>query len=211
MLIAQGYVLLALKPDGSPARGDGFARPALVGVPAALVAELSQTGFLALPDGRIQVAGGDPGHPLLRRTLEELAPYEGRKLKRRLSALRRIGWNDVVDDMVDAGMLGRVKASTMSLTRHPPTDLARHVALRDQMRWAALGTGPVDPWTATLLSMLKTCQMVSVVAQDRSERTSAKARIAEVVDQVPRPEAMRIVLEAAAAAIATENGVAAVF
>lgn len=204
MLVAQGYVLLALRSDGAPARGDGFARPAPIGVPAALVAELSQTGFVTLDGGRIGLPGGDPGHPLLQRTLTELAPYEGRKLKRRLSALRRVGWDDVVDDMVDTGLLGQVKASTLAFARHVPTDRAGHAALQDQVRSAALGSGPVDPWTATLLSMLATCQMVSVVANDRSERKRAKARIAAVVDQVPRPEAMRAVLAAAAAAIAVE-------
>lgn len=84
MLLAQDFVLLALNPDGSPARGASNQPAAAVGVTGALVTELVHQGHVDLVSGRIHVTGSRPLHPLLMQALDNLVPHEDGELKSRL-------------------------------------------------------------------------------------------------------------------------------
>ncbi len=161
LLLAQEFVLMALAPDGKPARGVSNQSAASVGVTGALVTELAQDGHLDLSDGRIRLTGRRPAHLVLIQALDNLAPHEGKKLKSRLGSVKHAGWSEVVDGMVQAGVLGREKQPWRP-TRHPIIDTAAHVLLLDGIRAAATGEGPLDGRTATLLALAGPCQMLEV-------------------------------------------------
>ncbi|MEO6715018.1 MAG: GPP34 family phosphoprotein [Mycobacteriales bacterium] len=202
MLLAEKFVMLALNADGSLARGAGNHAAAAVGVTAALVTELAQQGHVDLTDGRITLTGSRPEHPLLAQALDNLAPHEGKKLKSRLGAVRHSGWREVVDGMIDAGIVGREKSPLQS-TRHPVADPAAHAALLADVRAAAVGDGPMDPDIACLLALAGPSQHLEVVAPNRGDRGAARRRIDEAAESVPAAAAVKYVVEAAAAAAAT--------
>jgi hypothetical protein len=199
VLIAERFVLLSLRPDGKPARGQTVQSEVAVGVTGALVAELAIDGHIVIDDGRIRLTGSRPTHPLLAQVLENVRPHEGKKLKNRLASIKRSGWSEVVDGMVDAGVLGR-EGGALRPTRHPVADPAAHARLLADVRAAAVGTGPLDPSTATLLALAGPCQLLEVVAPERSDRKAAKKRIAEAAEQVPSAAAVKASIEAVQAA-----------
>jgi hypothetical protein len=209
MLLAEAFVLLALDPNGRPARGMSNQAAAAVGVTGALVTELVQDGHVELADGRIRLTGTKPTHPLLAQALENLAPHEGKKLKSRLSSVKHAGWSEVVNAMVADGVLGREK-ETLRPTRHPAIDRAGHELLLGEVRAAATGDHPLDARPASLLALAGPCQMLEVVAPERSDRAVAKERIAEATEQVPAAVAVKHVIDAMqAAGIAAAAGGAA--
>jgi hypothetical protein len=201
VLLAEMFVLLALEPDGTLARGTANQPAVAVGVTGALVAELVQDGNLDLTDGRIHLTGSMPTHPLLAQTLASLAPHEGKKLKSRLSSVKHAGWREVVDGMVAAGVLGRERG-TLRPTRHPVVDVPAHAELLAEVRAAATGDQPLNPRTATLLALAGPSQMLEVVAPKRSDRAAAKRRIAAAAEQVPAAAAVKHVVDAMHAAVA---------
>lgn len=209
MLIAEEFVLLALDPDGRNARGASNQPAAAVGVTGALVAELVLDGHLDVADGRIHPTGTRPEHPMLAQALENVARHEGKKLKSRFDDIEHSGWSEVVDGMVESGVLGR-EHHALQATRHPVTDPAAHAALLARVRGAATGSGPMDPRTATLLALSGPCYLLEVVAPERSDRRHAKARIAEAAEQVPVAESVKRVIEAAAATVAAVAATGAV-
>jgi hypothetical protein len=195
MLIAEDFVLLALDPDGTLARGASYQSTVAVGVTGALVSELALDGHLDLADGRIRVTGTAPAHPLLAQALDNVRPHEGKKLKSRLGAIKHSGWPEVVDGMVDAGTLGREKV-TLRPTRHPVADPTAHAALLAEVRTAATGDGSLDEGTAVLLALSGPCQLLEVVAPARADRKKAKQRIAHAADLVPAAPAVKAVIDA---------------
>lgn len=199
MLIAEEFVLLALDPDGTPARGASYQSATEVGVTGALISQLALQGHVDLAGGRVHLTGSRPEHPLLAQALDNLAPIEGKKLKNRLSSVKHAGWSEVVDGMVDAGVIGRDKA-TLRPTHHPVADTAAHAALLAELRAAATGDGPLDERTAVLLALSGPCQLLEVVAPERSDRKHAKRRIKEAAELVPAAEAVRATIEAVVAA-----------
>ena len=209
MLIAEAFVLLALDPDGTVARGISNQPAAAVGVQGALVTELVQEGHVDLAGGRIRLTGTRPEHPLLAQALDNLAPHEGKKLKRRLSSVKHAGWSEVVDAMVAEGMLGREKHA-LRPTRHPVADEAAHAALLAEVRAAAVGRTPLDGRMATLLALSGPCQMLEVVAPARADRSQAKRRIAEATEQVPAAAAVKHVIDAMNATVAVAATTASV-
>ena len=118
VLIAERFVLLALRPDGRLARGATSQSSVATGVTGALVAELAFDGHLAIDAGRIRLTGTRPAHPMLAQALENIRPHEGKTLKSRLGSIRHSGWSEVVDGMVDAGVLGH-EGGALRPTRHP--------------------------------------------------------------------------------------------
>lgn len=62
---------------------------------------------------------------------------------------------------------------------------------------------PSGPRTATLLALAGPCQLLEVVAPDRADRRLAKRRIAEASEQVPAARAVKYVIEATQAAVAS--------
>ena len=190
MLLAERFVLLALDGDGTPARGTTNQDAVSVGVTGALVEELVLEGHVVLDRDRIALTGSRPAHPQLATTLDELGRFEGRKLRSRLGALRRSGWPEVVDGMVEAGIVGRQRTG-LRPTRHPVADPVAHAVLLSDVRAAAVGDGPLDPVTATLLALAGPCQLLEVVSPLRSGRKHAKARIREATALVPVADAVR--------------------
>jgi hypothetical protein len=210
MLFAEAFVLLALNPDGTVARGISNQPAAATGVTGALIAELATEGHVDLSDGRIHLTGTTPDHPLLAQVLANLAPHEGKKLKSRLSSVKHAGWTEVVDGMVDAGIVGREKTA-LHATHHPVIDQAGHAALLAEVRAAATGEGPLSERDAVLLALAGPCQMLEVVAPDRSDRKHAKRRIAAASEQVEAAAAVKYAIEAVAAAAAVVASSAAVY
>jgi hypothetical protein len=209
VLLAESFVLLALDADGAPARGASNQPAAAVGVTGALVTELAEEGHVDLSDGRIHLTGTRPAHPLLTQALENLAPHEGKKLKSRLGSIKHAGWKEVVESMVADGTLGREKHG-LRVTRHPATNPANHAALLAEVRAAATGEGPISPRIAVLLALAGPCQLLEVVAPERSDRARARQRIAEATEQVPAADAVKYVIESMQAAIAAGAAVAVV-
>jgi hypothetical protein len=194
MLLAEEFVLLALEPDGKVARGASNQPYVSHGVTGALITQLALEGHLDLAEGRIHLTGTQPAHPLLAQVLENVEPHEGKKLKSRFTAVKHSGWPEVVDAMIDAGVLGREK-SALQPTRHPVADPAAHAALLAEVRAAATTDGPLDARLATLLALSGPCQMLEVVAPDREDRKVARKRIDEAADLVPAADAVKHVIE----------------
>ena len=207
MLLAEAFVLLALDADGSPARGAANHSAAAIGVTAALVTELAQQGHLDLSDGRIHLSGSRPQHPMLVQALDNLAPHEGKSLKRRLGSVKQAGWNEVVDAMVDQGVLGRVKRG-LRATRHPVVNPAAQAAILTDVRAAAAGEGPMAPRTAALLALAGPSQLLEVVAPERTTRAHARRRIAQAAEQVPAAAAVKYVIDSMHATIAAASAAA---
>jgi len=200
VLVAEHFVLLALDPDGSPARGHTNQAAVEIGVTGALIIELMQQGHLALDDGRIRLTGTCPNHPLLAQTLDNVSPFEGKKLKSRLGSVKHSGWSEVVDKMIEDGVLGREK-TTLHPTRHPVLRPEVRQDVLDGVRAAAIGDGPLDARTAALLALAGPSQMLEVVAPDRADRKVVKRRIAEASEQVPAAAAVKYAIEAATTSV----------
>lgn len=202
MLLAERFALLALNLDGTPARGAGNQEAVKVGVTGALIEELVLAGHLQLERGRVVVTGTRPTHPRLVAALDEVARFDGKKLRSRLSAIRHSGWREVIDGMVDAGIVGRER-SPLRPTRHPVTDAVGHAVLLAEVRGAVAGDGPLDPATATLIALAGPCHLLEVIAPERSGRRHAKRRIKEASALVPVADAVRYTIEAATSAAVT--------
>jgi hypothetical protein len=200
VLIAEEFVLLALDPDGRPARGTSNQWAAAAGVTGALLTELVQDEHLDLAGGRICLTGTRPTDPLLAQVLDNVASHEGKKLKSRLGSVKHSGWTEVVDAMVARGVIGREK-DPLRPTRHPVSDRAAHASLLAEVRAAATRDGPMEPRVATLLALAGPSQMLEVVAPARSDRTKAKQRIADAAQQVPAAAAVKYVIESMAALV----------
>lgn len=195
MLIAEEFVLLALTPAGLPARGVSFQSGYATGVTGALVTELQLEGHLTLDGGRIGIIGSIPEHPLLRQVLENLRPYDGKKLGSKLGMIRHSGWNEVVDGMVHVGVLGRQRPSALQPTRHPITDPDLHHTVLSRVQAATRGDDPLDRRDAALLALAGPCQLLEIVAPKRAERKHAKARIAQAALRVPAADAVKRVID----------------
>ena len=209
VLLAEEFVLLALDPDGRPARGMSNQPAAAVGVTGALVTELTQEGHVAIDDGRIRLSGTRPTNPLLAQVLDNIAPHEGKRLKSRLGSVKHSGWSEVVDAMVASGVIGREK-EPLRPTRHPVIDTAGQASLLAEVRSAASGSGRMEPRIATLLALAGPSQLLEVVAPARSDRGKAKQRIAEAAEQVPAAAAVKYVIQSMEAAVAVAATTAAV-
>lgn len=193
MLLAEEFVLLALDPGGTLARSALNHFEVAVGVTGALVTELVQQGHVAIVDDRVEIIGTRPAHPLLAQVLDNVDGLRGKKLRSRLGSIKHSGWGEVIDSMTTAGILGR-EDHALKPTRHPVIDRASQETLLAQVRSAAVGDGPMDARTATLLALAGPCQMLEVVAPDRKDHKVAKRRIAEATDQVPAAAAVKAVI-----------------
>ena len=189
VLIAEELVLLALNPDGSLARGRGPQAAVVVAVTGALVSELVLDGHLDLTDGRIHRTGTVPTDPLLAQALDNMGPIDGQRLKHRVDRIRHAGWNEVVDGLVDKGVIDRKKAA-LRPTSHPVLDVATHAEVVAAARQAALGDEPLDPRSAVLLAMAGPARLLEVLAPDKADHPKAKGRIAEASAMVPAAAAI---------------------
>jgi hypothetical protein len=169
-------------------------------VTGALITELVQAGHIELPEGKIRLTGTRPSNPVLAQTLDGLAGQEGKKLNGRLDSVKHAGWPEVVDAMIAAGIVGRVKEG-LHFTRHPVADPAAHAALLETVQSAATSDDPMSERVAALLALAGPSQMLEVVAPDRSDRKTARKRIAEATKQTPAAEAVQYVVDALHAAI----------
>ena len=189
--------MMALDPDGTVARSQSAAA---LGVTGALVAELVHDGHLTLDDGRIHLTGTSPQHRLLIQAFEGVKPHEGKKLKTTLGSIKHAGWSEVVDSMIEAGVLGRDKQAFRA-TRHPILDPRAQDLLLGEVRSAAVGDGPLDWRMATLLALAGVSQMLEVVAPSRGDRQRAKQRIKEATEQVPVAAAVKYAIDAMAVVV----------
>ena len=202
MLLAEELVLLALDPDGTLARGASNQSAVVIGVTGALVAELALDGHLDLDDGRIRLTGTRPTDPMLAQALDNVEPHQGKKLKSRLAAIKHSGWTEVVDGLIERGVVGREK-EPLRATRHPVLDETTHAEVLGRLRAAAAGTGEVEPRTAVILALSGPCYLLEVVAPDKAGHKHARQRIDHAVDLVPAAGAVKSAIEATQVAVMT--------
>jgi hypothetical protein len=213
VLIAEMLLLVAVNDRGLvPIRRKAAytARNAFmkVGLAAALLAELAIDGQLTIEKrgrlraGRLRAAGTRPGDQLLGDVYDAVRNHlDGREAGGVINGLGgAIGgtWDRVVDRLVDAGVLGRVRPSLLRPARHPVIDAAAQQAVLDQVRAAAMGAGPLRPDIAVVLALAGPCRLLEEVAPDRGatrlqafrrmSRATAEASfapdVAEVVDEL---------------------------
>lgn len=102
--------------------------------------------------------------------------------------------------MIDEGILGSDKGA-LKPTRHPVLQPEVQDGILERVLAAAVGTGPLDPQTAALLALVGPCQLLEVIAPDRSDRKQARRRIAEATEQIPAATAVTAVIDAVTATI----------
>lgn len=214
MLIAEELLLLGLDP-GRGTLVNGARSPLLVALAGALVSELALDGAVGLEGRRFVVRGPAPADPLLARVHAVLATGGGRRAADQLRRLdRRTGglWPQLVDRLVDAGVLGRRRDRVLlwHVTRHPVLRTADQQALLRRVRTAAAGDDALDPRTSVLLALSGPSRLLEVVAPDRADRRHAKQRIAAATDLSPvAPVVKKVIAEAQAAASAAAVAAAA--
>lgn len=206
--IAEDLVLLSLDADGTSAR-TGYEQYVEYGASGALVAELVAGGHTGLDHkGRIRIVRETPppDDPVLGAALDPLARKEGRRLSHVLGTLvHKAGRVQVVEALVQQGVLGRKKPSPFQPTRHPVHDRGRWEEVRDRLRVAATSDAPPDLRTGVVLALAGPCYLLEVVAPDRADHAMAKRRIAEAAHEVPEATAVRQAIEAMAVAVAAAS------
>lgn len=210
MLIAEELVLAALDPErGRPINSSATVLPpCLCG---ALVAELALSDLVRLEDRRFEAVGEPPPSGLLREVHQVLAAGKGRRAAAQLRRLdRQVGraWARLVDGLVDQGVVGRDPRGWLQVTAFPllRPDLRTEVVVRLQV--AAAGSGPLEPRTAVLLSLVGPARLLEVVAD--KPHAHAKRRIAEATELTPVAEVVKkVIAEAASAAAAGAASAAA--
>lgn len=204
MLIAEELLLLGLDPvRGRPLATRQYLVVCLTG---ALVGELALAGSVELSGGRFCAVGPAPADPLLGRVHAQLgqrtvrrAPGQLRRMDRALGG----AWSQLVDRLVERGVLGRRRDRVLlwSVTRHPVLRPdTRDEPLR-RVRVAATGDGYLDPRTAVLLALSGPARLLEVVAPERADRRHAKRRIATATELTPvAPVVKKVIAEMQAAA-----------
>lgn len=162
VLIAEELLLIAFDPDTgrAPTGSQDYLK---VGVSGALLAELVLAGRLVLDQGRIAAVPGEVlGDPLLAAVLEAVAgDLLGRKSKvvvQKLSKALGGARDQVVDRLVDAGILSREKKGFLWTTRHRVIDRPAQNAVLAEVRGSAAGQGPLDARQAVLLAFAGPCR-----------------------------------------------------
>ena len=190
MLLAEELALVALKPEsGRHQIGTGDALNAcLAGL---LVAELLLDGSIGPGDrdDRLVVVPGrpSPDSPTLAAATEVVA-QKGPKMKGVLSHMsrgleQRIGMSTqeaVFSGLAGAGIVGASPGGL--LPKRPVLDRAAWDGVVHRLQAAAQGDGPLDPRTATVLSMTGPAHLLEVVAPDRGARKHARNRIDHALD-----------------------------
>ncbi len=215
MLLAEDLLLLALDPDrGTPVNSSR--QPLGVALCGALVAELGLAGLVTEDGRRLAPIGARPAHPLLADVHAALGTVRGRRAAdqlRRLDGAVGGVWSRVVDGLVDTGVLGRRRDRVLvvRITHHPVLRGEVRDEVVKRVQAAAVGDGPLDPRTGTVLALSGPSRLLEVVAPQRADRRHAKARIAAATEQTPvAPIVRKVIQEAqqAAAAAATTAAVA---
>lgn len=203
MLIAEELVLAALDPErGRPVNSAASVLP--VCLCGALVAELALADLVRLEGRRFMAVGEPPPSGLLREIHQLVAAGLARRASVQLRRLdRQVGraWARLVDGLVDQRVVGRDPRGLFQVTAFPVrrTDLRTEVV--ERLRVAAAGSGPLEPRTAVLLSLVGPARLLEVVAD--KPRGHAKQRIAEATELTPVTEVVKkVIAEAAAAAAA---------
>jgi hypothetical protein len=215
MLIAEELLLLGL----DPARGTPLAtrQYLVVCLSGALVGELALAGAVQVSGGRFAAIGPAPADPLLARVHALLARPTHRRAVGQLRRLdRAVGgvWSQLVDGLVERGVLGRRRDRVLfwSVTRHPVLRPdARSEPVR-RVRLAAAGDAGLEPRTAVLLALAGPARLLQVVAPERADRRHARQRIKQATDLTPvAPVVKKVIAEmqAAAGGAATATAVVA--
>nr|MDT0663617.1 GPP34 family phosphoprotein [Micromonospora sp. DSM 115978] len=189
MLIAEELLLMALDPvKGSPVNSNK--QPMAATLAGALVAELAIEGGVVVDDKRFRSVGKRPTHPLLAQAHRQLETIKGRRSADQLRRLdKALGgvWKQVAGGLASQGVVRREERRVLfvGVDRHPVrrTDLRGEVIGRAQA--AAVGDGPLDPRTATLLALAGPSRLLEVVAPDRADRKHARDRIATATKESP--------------------------
>src|SRR4051812_26383511 len=185
MLIAAELLLLGMDPvRGTPLATRQYLLLCLSG---ALVGGLALTGAVGISRGRFVATGPAPADPLLARVHALLAEPTSRRTAGQLRRLdRAVGgaWSQLVDGLVEQGVLGRRRDRVLfwSVTRHPVLRPdAREEPLR-RVRLAASGDAGLEPRTAVLLALAGPARLLEVVAPERADRRHARQRIRMATD-----------------------------
>jgi len=204
MLIAEELLLLGLDPVRGTVRATR--QYLVVCLSGALVAELALTGAVELSGGRFCATGPAPADPLLARVHGLLSPTTARRAPGQLRRLdRALGgvWSELVDGLIEQGVLGRRRDRVLfwSVVRHPVLrPEARDEPVR-RVQQAAAGDGYLEPRTAVLLALAGPARLLEVVAPVRADRRHAKQRIGAAAESTPvAPVVKKVISEMQAAA-----------
>ncbi len=204
MLIAEELLLIAIDPR-SGRIPIGSREYLTVGLAGALLAELALDHHLDRRDRDVRpsiTSGAAPADPLLAQILSGLTD---RGPQRPTTALKDVAggvWDQLVDRLVAADVLGRERTSALTTTRHRVLDLAVHAAILTAARHAAATDEPLEPREAVVLALVGPCRLLERVAPNRSDRRHARARIAEATELAPFGPAVEKVIDDLIATIA---------
>lgn len=202
--LADELALLAHDDDGSRTLG----RPSLgYGLAGALLVELVLAGRIDVVGKKVAVLDPTPtGRPLLDRALARIADDKPRKPGHWVDKLSRKLTEQVMDGLVERGVLRREEGRVLLLfprTRFPAPDGVQPAAeteARARMRRAVTSDGPVDPRTAAL------CALVKAVGQERKvfpdlPRGEVRRRLKEISKGDWAATAVRQAIEQVQAAV----------
>lgn len=160
MLLVEDLLLLLMDDEtGTPASAGTlpYALGGAVLVELALLGRVDTTGTDGFTGAKVIAVEGEPlDDPLLRQAYEKVAA----KPRGVQTLLLQIGgslWNDVVDRLIDRGLVRRETRKVLGLfgtTRLPTADGTREQEIRDRIRAVLVdGTEP-DTRTAALIALL---------------------------------------------------------
>lgn len=205
MLLAEELLLLAL----DPVKGtlvNGVRQQLAVCLSGALVGELALAGSVQLSGRRFAAVGPPPAHPLLARVHGLLGRPTARRAPGQLRGLdRAVGgvWSQLVDGLVEQGVLGRRRDRVLlfTVTRHPVLQPDARSEPLERIRIAAAGDAGLEPRTAVLLALAGPARLLEVVAPERADRRHARSRIKMATELTPvAPVVKKVIAEMQAAA-----------
>lgn len=196
MLLAEDLVLLALDPErGIETHSSGPYVAAAV--PGALLLELALDGLVTFDGTRFVGTGLTTTDPLLAETVPATA--HGKRARNQLHDIDRAlqgARHRVVDRLVDAEVIGRVRKGSLSSTTHPVLRRDLRDELVGRLQEAAAGDGEIEPRTALVLALSGPLRLLEVVAP-LPPRKHARRRIDHALEHVTLDPGVRTAVEAA--------------
>ena len=205
MSLAEEFTLLAYDDDGTPLTDSTRLNNGLGG---ALLLELALAGRVDVLDKKVVVLDPSPvGDPLLDDALGRIAAEEKtRRPGHWVSKFAKDTRPRVLDKLVRDGVLTVEKDKVLWVfprTKYPAVGGAQpavEAAARDRMRAAVLGSGPVEPHTAAL------CSLVAATELDRKvfaelDRKQVKTRLKEIGAGAWAADAVKKTIEEIQAAV----------
>ncbi len=203
LTLADELALLAYDDDGTRR----LSQPSLgYGLAGAVLVELTIAGRIDVVDKRVAALSTAPiGHPVLDKALHTIADDKLRKPKDWVERLGKGLTDDVLDGLADAGILRREQDKVLWVfprTRFPSpggVEPPLETEVRRRLDAAITATGPVDPRTAALCSIIQAVNFDSKVFTQ--PRAQVKARLKEITEGNWAADAIRKAIQEVQAAL----------